>query len=136
MHDCTRSSASPAVTNNSKLFRLRISTFYRLHRRAELSVFSVTKHHPRINTLFGTTDTVEKIHVWITVSVNLLVFIVKKPRTRPPKYPGNPSNPEVAHVRAHPFASAVTPWGFEPVAPDFVSQLNLPRYYLEINANS
>jgi len=64
------------LTNNFSLPALTIARLYRHRWKVEL-FFKWIKQHLRIKSFFGTTENAVKTRVWITVSVYVLVAIIK-----------------------------------------------------------
>lgn len=65
------------LTNNFALPALTITELYRGRWQVEL-FFKWIKQHRRIKVFFGTSENAVKTHIWIAVSVYVLVAIVKK----------------------------------------------------------
>src|SRR5262245_21397319 len=65
------------LTNNMTLPAITICDLYRLRWQVEL-FFKWIKQHLRIKRFFGTSDNAVKTHVWIAVSVYVLVAIIRK----------------------------------------------------------
>jgi transposase len=65
------------LTNNSSLPAQSIAELYRCCWQIEL-FFKWIKQHLRIKSFFGTSENAVKTQIWITVSVYVLVAIIKK----------------------------------------------------------
>jgi hypothetical protein len=65
------------ITNNTALPALSICALYKARWQVEL-VFRWVKQHLRIKAFFGTSENAVKSHIWIAVSVYVLVAIIRK----------------------------------------------------------
>ena len=65
------------LTNNFELSALDVAKLYKCRWQVEL-FFKWIKQHLRIKTFFGTSENAVKTQVWISISVYVLVAIIKK----------------------------------------------------------
>src|SRR2546421_2720642 len=65
------------LTNNFTLPALTIAQIYKSRWQVEL-FFKWIKQHLRIKVFFGTSENAVKTHIWIAVSVYVLVAIIRK----------------------------------------------------------
>jgi hypothetical protein len=76
-HDADNDKTFVFITNNFALPALTIAQLYRARWQIEL-FFKWIKQHLRIKAFFGTSENAVKTQVWISVSVYVLVAILKK----------------------------------------------------------
>ena len=65
------------LTNHFTLPALTIAELYRHRWKIEI-FFKWIKEHLRIRAFYGTSENAEKTQIWITISVYVLVAIIKK----------------------------------------------------------
>ena len=76
-HDKQRNKTLEFLTNNTALPALRIAQLYRSRWQVEL-FFKWIKQHLRIKAFFGLSENAVKSQIWISVSVYVLIAIIKK----------------------------------------------------------
>ena len=76
-HDKQRKKPLEFLTNNTALPALRVAQLYRSRWQVEL-FFKWIKQHLRIMSFFGLSENTVKSQIWISVSVYVLIAIIKK----------------------------------------------------------
>ncbi len=76
-YDAERKRRLVFLTNNFDLSALTIARLYKCRWQVEL-FFKWIKQHLRIKSFYGTTENAVKTHVWIAISVYVLVAIIRK----------------------------------------------------------
>lgn len=112
------------LTNNFQLQALTIAQLYRARRQVEL-FFRWIKQHLRIRAFYGTSPNAVKTQVWITITVYVLVALLKK------QLPSDPSLYKILQILSvtifekTPISLAFSQYNDQSLQPDPCIQLSL-----------